>query len=277
MKDSDPSSCQENLPSAGMLDWLLTIPFLLAFAGILVFFDVVQRLAILVSRRWHELAVTGLNRSLTWSLRLTGTRLLVDGVADVPEGRPLVIISNHQSMFDIPVLCAVFTRFHPRFVAKIELSRWIPSVSFNLRHGGSALIDRSNPRQAVAEIKRFAQGLLEYKFAAVLFPEGTRAKDGVLKRFRTAGLATLLQSVPDAVVLPVALDGTWKLTARKCLPVPCGVTVRVAVGKTIDTREVPKTQQIADLGYQFVLQRLTEFRGTASLEQAPVEEAAGNG
>ena len=98
-----------------------------------------------------------------------------------------------------------------------------------IRAGGAALIDRENPRQAIPELKRFAKHLVENKFAAVIFPEGTRARNGELKELQAAGLTVLLNAAPEAEVIPLVLKGTWKLSARKLGPVPRNVIVTVTI------------------------------------------------
>ena len=54
------------------------------------------------------------------------------------------MVSNHQSMFDIVVIGGVLFTNYPKYVAKKELGRWLPSISLNLRRGGNALIDRKD-------------------------------------------------------------------------------------------------------------------------------------
>ena len=86
-------------------------------------------------------------------------------------------------------------RHHVKFVSKQELGRGIPCVSYNLRHGGSVLIDRKNPRQALPAMLNFAEYIEKTKRAAVIFPEGTRSKDGRPKPFKTKGLEVLLKKL----------------------------------------------------------------------------------
>jgi 1-acyl-sn-glycerol-3-phosphate acyltransferase len=69
----------------------------------------------------------------------------------VPKNVPIIFVSNHQSMYDIIAMIWFLRRFHCKFVSKKELEG-IPSIS-NLRHGGSALIDRKDPKQAIPAIK----------------------------------------------------------------------------------------------------------------------------
>ena len=245
-------------------DWPRTCLFWVVFISILVAFDLAQRVAIRVSRRAHEKVVVLLNRCLIWSLRIAGTRCVFASEVELPADRPVIVVSNHQSMFDIPILHCVFAAKFPRFVSKIELSRWIPSVSYNLRYGGNAIIDRGNPRQAVLELKRLGARMAEQRFATVIFPEGTRARDGDLKKFRTAGLATLLQLVPDAVVVPVAIDGSCKITQFGGFPIPRDVSVKVAVGRPLDA-SIHTADAVAEQSHAWVARKLEESRAGSSV------------
>ena len=219
----------EPAPKVGILDWILFVPFILAFLGTLLFFELVQRLAFRIGLDTHQRSVRALNRALLRCLRLVGTRFEIDARALEEKGGAHIVVSNHQSMFDIPLLDAVFSTHQPRFIAKQELGRGIPSVSYNLRMGGAALIDRSNPRQALPEIKRLGRDMEDRGFAAAIFPEGTRAKDGVLKDFHHAGISALMSAAPSADLIPVVIDGSWKLATQKRGPIPHGITVRLVV------------------------------------------------
>ena len=224
----------EPAPKVGILDWILFVPFILAFLGTLLFFELVQRVAFRIGLDTHQRSVRALNRSLLRCLRLVGTRFEIDSRALEANRGAHIVVSNHQSMFDIPLLDAVFSAHQPRFIAKQELGRGIPSVSYNLRMGGAALIDRTNPRQALPEIKRLGREMEERKFAAAIFPEGTRAKDGVLKDFHHAGISALMSAAPSADLIPVVIDGSWKLATQKRGPIPHGITVRLVVLPAIE-------------------------------------------
>jgi 1-acyl-sn-glycerol-3-phosphate acyltransferase len=58
---------------------------------------------------------------------------------------------------------------------------------------------------------KFATRMKENKWSAVIFPEGTRSKDGHVKPFQSAGIATLLKKCPDALLVPVAITDSWKM------------------------------------------------------------------
>jgi len=225
---------KESRPPVDLLDWLLFPLFLLAFLGVLIFFDLVQRLALLFGETAHQWSIARLNRALIGTLRIVGTKIVRDGEPPYKDDTPCIVVSNHQSLFDIPLLATSFPWAKPRYVAKQELGKWIPSVSLNLRRGGSALIDRRDPRQAIPAIKALGARLTEKRFGAVIFPEGTRARFGELKQFHPAGLAALIQTAPDAKIIPVVIDGTWRLSAYSFGPIPRNQTIRVRYLAEVD-------------------------------------------
>ena len=107
----------------------------------------------------------------------------------------------------------------------MELGKGIPSVSYNLRHGGSVLIDRKDPRQSLAAIRDFGKYIEKNNYAAVIFPEGTRSKDGVPKRFSENGLKMLTKFAPSAYIIPVTINNCWKLNKYGMFPLEVGVKV----------------------------------------------------
>ncbi|MCB0359435.1 MAG: 1-acyl-sn-glycerol-3-phosphate acyltransferase, partial [Bdellovibrionales bacterium] len=228
--------------------------------------------------RAHDAVSTAMNRAIWHSLRIiTGTRFTVTRHGEPDPARPLIVVSNHQSIFDITVLQVLFHDRHPKYIAKQELGRGLPGVSINLRRGQHALIDRSNARQALIAIHELAERVGELECAAVIFPEGTRARRGALKRFRPAGLAGLLQKCPDAVILPVTIDGTWKLTSRKCLPVPANTAVNIVVGPAIDGMDHDSLKTLVDEIQETVRANLHQLRASSfssDATTAPEPDAA---
>jgi len=128
---------------------------------------------------------------------------------NLPLGRPIIFIANHQSLLDIPPLIWYLRAYHAKFISKIELTRGIPSVSFNLKYGGAANIDRNDQRQSITEILKLGMRMKENKWSAVIFPEGTRSKNGKVKPFRAAGVATILKRCPEALLVPIAIKNSW--------------------------------------------------------------------
>lgn len=212
------------------LGWLVTPLFLLAFGLLLVVFDPLQRVARLFGQRPQEIVVGALQTCLKGALRLCGTRFRVRRDPGVRPRTPYILVVNHQSMFDIPILTAILFSNFPKYVSKKELARGIPSISFNLRRGGNALIDRGDREQAVAAIEELGRRAARRGVSVVIYPEGTRARSGEMRPFKPAGTLALLAAAPDLAVVPVTIDGSWELLRHGLRPVPFGTLVRVRVG-----------------------------------------------
>ncbi len=219
------------------MDWVFSLPFLIAFGLILIVFDPLQRVARLFGPRPHEVVVGLLQTSLLGAFRLCGTRLQVDRSPAVAPRTPYVIIANHQSLLDIPILGALLFSNFPKYVSKRELARWIPSISFNLRRGGNAVIDRGDRVQAEQAIRALGARAQERRVSVVIYPEGTRARTGELGRFKHTGTLALLEAAPQLEVVPVAIDGSWRLLCHNLMPVPFGVRIRLRFGQPIPRGE----------------------------------------
>jgi len=179
-KEETETSQEESngvLPPVDFIDFILFILFLLAFAAALIIFDPLQRIMLLFGQNAHELVMRGLNRTLVATLSILRIDLRITRHSVLEPGKPYIILSNHQAIFDIPILYKVFITHVPRFIAKKELSRGIPSVSFNLRNGLNAIIDRSDPKQAMPVIKQLGTNMAERKFATIVFPENTKSSN----------------------------------------------------------------------------------------------------
>ena len=145
-------------------------------------------------------AVSGMNRAIN------GVRIDVEG--RVPEGR-FIVVANHQSTADIPVLFEVFRDKNLKFVVKKELVRWIPAISRALRDGGFAVIDFTGPHRTVADLVSFARSVSAWDGTPVIYPEGRRTSDGSIAPFREAGIRILVLE-SGLPVVPVVIDGLWK-------------------------------------------------------------------
>jgi 1-acyl-sn-glycerol-3-phosphate acyltransferase len=213
-----------------ILSYLLTPVFHFYYWLLLVLFHPVQVAAFwLFGDQARKKVVDFLNHLLIRGLHLMGCWVTFSGFNKIPDGRPLIIVSNHQSMYDIPALVHGFRKYYPKFISKIELARNIPSISYNLRHGKSALIDRKKPTQAVKEIFKLGKLIQENNYAACIFPEGTRSKTGELKKFMPAGINTLMHAAPSAVIVPFVINGHSQFMARGYFPLKFGQRISYTV------------------------------------------------
>lgn len=216
-----------------VLDWIVTIPFLISFGGILLFFDPLQRIARLFGQRPQEIVAGAMQIALVWAFRMTGMRLEVERSPELKPHTGYLFIANHQSLFDIPILGSLLFSNFPKYVSKRELASWIPGISYNLRRGGNAIIDRNDREQATRAITELGERVQARGVSAVIYPEGTRARRGELGRFRLAGAKTLLVAAPELAVVPVTIGDSWRLLHFNLFPVPFGVRVRIAIGDPI--------------------------------------------
>lgn len=202
-----------------ILDYILSAIYLLYFGLTLLVFHLIQVICFnFFSRKIHQKSVHLLNGSLLHGLWIVGVRLRFISKATLPTDRPIIFIANHQSMFDIVGMIWYLRKNYPIFVSKIELSKGIPSISYNLRKSGAALIDRKDGKQAIMEIARLGKLIEETKFSAAIFPEGTRSRTGELKTFATGGVGVLIKRAPSALVVPIAIKNTAKLNPKGIFP-----------------------------------------------------------
>jgi len=228
-----------------ILSYLLSPVYWLIFGILLLVFHPIQMVTEWI---WgypvRKRVVDGLNYGLLYSLQILGTRITFRGLEKIPQGRPLIIVANHSSTIDILAVIIGFRKNHPKFISKIELGKWIPSISYNLRHGGSVLIDRKNPRQAVKDILTLGKHIEANNYAACIFPEGTRSRDGKIKHFMPAGIASLIKSSPSALVVPFAIDGIYELMKNGSLSMTLGVHLKLTAFDPIDPKGLDTTELV---------------------------------
>ena len=149
------------------------------------------------------------NKAVVWAqgiLITLGVQVEITGLEHVPATGPLVVMSNHQSQFDIPLLMGHLGRMMG-FVAKKELFR-IPILSYWMRQIHCVPLERSNARAGGAALAKLGLKLERAGSGFIVFPEGTRTRDpqGRIGPFRQGSLR--LASQRNLPVLPVTLDGT---------------------------------------------------------------------
>ena len=199
-----------------------------------------QTLRISVPTIWQ-----GLRGSLTpeacdrrlaqWSaaiVRRANIELVVEGVEHATPGESFVLMSNHQSLYDVPVIYQALDR-RIRMVAKKELFR-VPVWGRAMQRAGFISLDRQSRERSRAALLESAT-VLQTGTSIWIAPEGTRSKDGRLGPFRRGGFHLALQS--GCRILPITIIGTRAVLPAKGSRVTDGCRVRVVVHPPIDPRD----------------------------------------
>ncbi len=218
----------------------LSVIYYLLFGSTLVIFHIIQWVCFNLSGyHAHKKSVDALSFFLVANTYVLGTRYKIRNFHKIPSGVPLIIASNHQSLYDITTISWFMRKVHPKFISKIELGKGIPSISYNLNHGGSVLIDRNNPKQSLSAIKEMAQYIEANKRSTVIFPEGTRSKTGKPRPFAENGLKILCKYAPSAYILPVTINNSWKMTKWGSFPLGIGNKLELIVHDPIPVKDMP--------------------------------------
>lgn len=155
----------------------------------------------LFDRRGH--VAHGCARLWSWLiLKTTGVRVTVEGLDRVTLGTTYIFVSNHQSIYDIPVLFASLP-FQLRIIAKESLARF-PVLGWHLRRGGHLFVDRQHPDRA-GILNRW-RALVSEGLSLVIFAEGTRSPDGRVARFKAGSFLLAIEA--QLPVVPIAVIGT---------------------------------------------------------------------
>ena len=148
--------------------------------------------------------------------------------------------------------------YHPKFVSKKELGKGIPSVSYNLRHGGSALIDRKDGKQALTEISKLGSYIEKHRRTAVIFPEGTRSRTGHPKKFQTTGLKVLMKRAPSALLIPISINNSWKMLRYGKFPYGIGNHLTFEVHTPLENSKDP--DELITLIEKQISEHVTSFK-----------------
>ncbi|MBP7868089.1 MAG: 1-acyl-sn-glycerol-3-phosphate acyltransferase [Acidobacteria bacterium] len=161
-------------------------------------------------------------------LRVSGVRWRAEGLGRLPADRPCILMSNHQSNMDIPILLTALP-IPFRFLAKESLFR-IPFLGWYLRRCRHIPIHREDPRKAVRSLRDAAEKI-RGGVSVLVFPEGTRSEDGHLQEFKKGGF--LLGTFSGALLVPVAIAGSRQVLPKGSSDLRSG-KVSLAVGEPLD-------------------------------------------
>jgi len=223
-----------------VLSYILSPIFVLTFTLLLIIFHPFQWLSFtLFGVKGHSKVVNALNYTLVKSMLLIGVTVRLINKHKIPENTPIVFVSNHQSISDIPPIGWYFRKYNPKFVSKIELGNGVPSVSFNLKNGGAALIDRKDSKQSISELINFSKRINKNKWSAVIFPEGTRSRNGVPKSFAKNGLKVIAKFNKEGYIVPLTINNSWKIFKYGKFPLGIGNPITITTHQPIKIDSLP--------------------------------------
>jgi 1-acyl-sn-glycerol-3-phosphate acyltransferase len=172
----------------------------------------------------------GCARAWSWLILVTtGVSVDVRGLQGLEGGRTYVFVSNHQSIYDIPVVFSSLP-YQLRIIAKGSLGQF-PFLGWHLRRTGHLLVDRRNPDRA--GILRRWKALVGEGLSLIVFPEGTRSADGRVGVFKAGSVLLAIEA--QLPIVPVSVDGTRRVMRKGELTTRPGHAT-VVVHPPIDTR-----------------------------------------
>lgn len=191
-----------------------------------------------------------------WSkinLIVANIKVDISGLENIKPDTSYLVIANHQSHMDIPVV-VYHLPLRLTFMAKKELFK-IPFFGWGMQAAGVLKIDRSNRQKAIKTLKDAEKIILENKFSVMAFPEGTRSPDGDIHTFKKGPFVMAIDT--GLPVLPISIRGTYDILPKKKLKIKPG-RVRVKIHPPFETTHygfetrnelVEKTRQIIIEGF----------------------------
>ena len=210
-----------------LLRALLAVPFTL----FLTLFVSLATLVLTIVFRQSADSIQGL---AAWWARsvcvFCGVTVTVTGTENLAVGKPYIFAANHQSQFDIFALQG-FLGIDFRWLAKKELFQ-VPIWGPAMRKAGYIPVDRSRGRQAMKSLNE-AAGKIASGTSVIIFPEGTRSRDGKMQDFKAGAMVLAIKSGVD--IVPVAIKGTYDILPKGKILMKAG-RVSINVGNPIETK-----------------------------------------
>ncbi len=190
-----------------------------------------------------------------WQLRMSGTPV-------TDPRNPYVVVANHQSMADIPLISHV--PWEMKWVGKVELFR-LPFVGWMMRLAGDIPVDRSDRRSGALMLLRCLK-VLQHKCSVMFFPEGTRSPDALLGKFNEGAFHIAIKA--QVPVLPLVIDGSHACLPKKSWKFGEPATILLKILEPVETRGMTSTEaeKLRDRVREMIARQLAEWRGVSVQE-----------
>lgn len=216
--------------------WLVTLFRTIATSVVGVFATLIAAPSVMIIAMVNDTS-PWIDRMIRWWSRAwlsaSGTRVAVTGQEFVDPDRSYVVVANHLSALDI-MACFIAVPLPIRYLAKKELFR-IPILAQGMRAVGIVEVDRSARSSIHAEVNRKSKDVVAKGRSLIIYPEGTRPRDGVLDRFKKGAFTMAIAG--GLPVLPVAIYGTYQAWRPGTLWIRGG-TVHVVIDRPIPTDDL---------------------------------------
>lgn len=227
-----------------VLCFILFIPFQVALFILTALFDRKRVLMHYNSAFWCMIA---LSLSPLWKVKITGKEYL-------NRKKAHVVVMNHQSLIDVLI---AFSLFYPvKMISKKALG-FVPIVGWNLFLSGHMLVDRKSFKSQMGVLSKMEK-LLKRGESILLFPEGTRTKDGEIHEFKKGTFKAAISTKTD--ILPVVIDGPYQLLPKKGFIAPCKHTIHIHVLPPVAVSEDQSAGALAESVRSVMAKELTSIR-----------------
>ena len=231
--------------------WFAVVALIIAWLPLLAVIRLIDRDQVRYrTGRWFRrlgVAITRVNPA--WQLRISGERI-------TDPRRPYVVVSNHQSFADIPLLSHL--PWEMKWIGKVELFR-LPFVGWMMKLAGDIPVDRQD-RRSGAKMLLAAHKYLQQKCSVMFFPEGTRSLDGRVGRFNDGAFHLAIKAhVP---VLPVAVEGSHGCLPKKSWRFGKPQEVFLKVLPPVETAEMSSDdmETLREKVRQMIIRQIAEWR-----------------
>lgn len=171
-------------------------------------------------------------------LKFAGAKVTVTGAENIPSGRTVLFVSNHQGNFDIPILLGCIDK--PKaFIAKVEMLK-MPIIRTWMKHMNCVFLNRDDMRQSL-RVMNEATEYLKKGYSMVVFPEGTRSKGDTMGEFKAGGLRMAIKA--NVPVVPITIKGSYKLMEQNGFIIK-PAEVEIVISEPIETLSLTKEQII---------------------------------
>ena len=216
-------------------------------------------------RVWGRLCTAASKRTFPFEVDVRGT---------APTAGRYLVVANHQSSTDPPILIAVLDRLNLKFVALEMLRYGKPAVSIAIRHGGFATVAKENLGVDMVELDRFGRNMEQHDGSPVIFPEGRRCEaDGKLLPFHYAGIEAVRRS-SGLPLLPVVLNTKHPSRTLKDYYHLVGARITVTILDPIPFDEVQRDPRATYQALEETIRRtVREIRAEEELSESNAANA----